>query len=234
MTDAVRFTRAGMRRGLRQALPVSLGILPFGIVTGVVAQGAGLSLAETTLMSATVFAGASQLMALGSWAHPAPVLGATLAALVVNLRLALMGPALAPWLDRLRGWRVWLTLFFLVDHGWAMAITEIRAGRSDAGFLLGSGLALWLPWVVTSAAGHLLGSLLRPPPGHPLFFAALAAFISLLVPLWRGRQDLLPWAVAALVALLVARLLPGSYWHIVAGALAGSLTGALAERRGAA
>ena len=59
-----------------------------------------------------------------------------------------------------------------------------------------------------------------------------AVFVSLLVVMWRGRGDLLPWGVAAVVALAIARLLPGTSWHIVGGALAGSAAGVMRDRSG--
>jgi 4-azaleucine resistance transporter AzlC len=227
----VAYSRAGMLRGARRALPLMAGITPFGLVVGVLAQGHGMSLLESCLMSFLVFGGAAQLVALGSWTTPAPIIGATLTVLMVNSRLALMGPVLAPWLDRFRGWRLWGTLFFLVDHGFALSVTEMRAGRHDLGFMLGVGAALWIDWVVSTGAGYLLGALVHPAPGHPLFFTALAVFLALLPPLWRGWPDLLPWALAAAVAAAVATALPGTTWHILLGALAGSLAGALRDAR---
>ena len=83
--------------------------------------------------------------------------------------------------------------------------------------------------MITSVAGHLLCSAIRPPPGHPIYFAALAVFVALLVNLWRGRTDVLPWLVAALVATATARLLPGTSWYMLSGAVAGSLAGALRD-----
>ncbi len=229
-TRAVVFTTAGLRAGIRGCLPLLVGVTPFGLVCGIVAQGAGLSRLEAVLMSALCYAGSAQLVALAGWTHPAPVLAASFAALVVNLRLALMGPVLSPWLDRLCGWRLWGSLFVMADQNWAQALTDMNAGGRDAAVLFGSGLIMWAWWVVTTAIGYALGSALRPPPGHPVFFAALAVFISMLVPMWRGRSDVAPWGVAAVVAVLAARLLPGS-WYIIAGALAGSLVGALRDRR---
>jgi len=85
--------------------------------------------------------------------------------------------------------------------------------------------------VASTAAGHVLGATMRPAPGHPLFFAALAVFVAILVAMWRGRQDVVPWAVAALAALLSARLMPGTSWYIVVGALAGSASGVWRDRR---
>jgi 4-azaleucine resistance transporter AzlC len=222
-----------MMLGVRRSLPLVAGLAPFGIVVGVVAQGQGLSMMEAGLMSTLCYAGSAQLLALGHWADPAPVLAASLAAFVVNLRLALMGPVLSPWLDRLRGWRLWGSLFMMADQNWAMSVEQMRRGESDAGFLFGSGAFIWLVWIATTLAGHWLGALVQPPPGHPLFFAALAVFVALLTRMWRSRADGMPWVVAALAATLAARLLPGS-WYIVIGALAGSLAGAVRDRRAAA
>jgi 4-azaleucine resistance transporter AzlC len=227
--EAVRqrvvFTRAGMIRGIKASLPVILGMIPFGLVAGVAAHGAGMSLLEITLMSGIVFAGSAQLVAIGIWTHPPDLIAVTIAAFVVNLRLALMGPVLAPWLDHLRGWRLWGSLFVMVDQNWAMSVGEINAGKRDAGFLFGSGVLFWVMWTSTSALGHVLGTQIQPQPGHPLFFAALAVFVAMLVQMWKGRLDVMPWLVAATVATVVSRLLPGTFWYIVAGAIAGSIAG---------
>jgi len=226
-----RFSRAAVLEGARRSLPLQVAVAPFGLVCGVAAQGQGLSLAEATLMSALVYAGSAQLLALSHWASPAPVLAAAVASFVVNLRLALMGPVLGPWLDRLRGWRLWASLFVMADQNWALSVAEMQAGRGDAGFLFGSGALMWVVWVASTAAGHMLGATMRPAPGHPLFFAALAVFVAILVVMWQGRRDLVPWTVAALAALLSARLMPGTSWYIIAGALAGSASGVWRDLR---
>ncbi len=229
MTDPVIFTRAGFFQGARESVPLLIGTMPFGLVTGITAHGAGLSILEAVLMSAVVYAGSAQLLALAAWTHPAPIVAATFAAFVVNLRLALMGPVLAPWLDRLRGWRVWLSLFVMADQTWAQSVRTMNAGGNDAAVLLGGGTAMIVVWTIMTAIGHVVGSYIQPPPGHPLFFAALAIFVCMLVNMWRGPRDILPWLIAAVVAIIVSRLLPGGSWHIVSGALCGSLVGGLLE-----
>jgi 4-azaleucine resistance transporter AzlC len=223
----VVFTRAGVLRGARRSVPLLAALGPFGAVAGTLAQAHGLSWLEALLMSALVFAGAGQVLALSYWAHPA---AAVFACLVVNLRMVLMGPSLASWLDKLRGWRLWGSLFVMADHSWALSITEARSGGTDAGFLFGSGALMWAAWVCGSMIGFALGGMVHPAAGHPLFFIALAVFVALLVPLWRGRRDALPWLAAAIVGIGVQRLLPHGAWYIVAGALAGSLVGVLRDR----
>ena len=226
------FSARAMRLGARRTVPLLAGLTPFGLVAGLVAQGQGLSLSEAGVMSGLCYAGSAQLLALSHWAVPAPVLAAGFAAFVVNLRLALMGPVLAPWLDRLRGPRLLGSLFMMADQNWALSVEAMRRGEADAGFLFGSGAVMWLVWVVTTLAGHLLGRIMAPAPGHPLFFAALAVFVALLVPMWRGAGDALPWLVAGAVSVLVWWLVPGP-WYIVVGALTGSAAGVLRDRRAA-
>lgn len=227
----VVFTAAGFKLGTQRVVPMLIGLFPFGLVAGVTAQAHGLSLAEACLMSGLVFAGSSQIVTLGAWTVPASIAAATLTCFIVNLRFALMGPLLAPWLDRLHGWKRWGSLAFLVEHTWALALKEIDRDNRDAAFFIGAGVLTWITWVVTTLAGFLLGQAVAPAAGHPLFFAALACFIAMLVPMWRGKQDLVPWAVAAIVAVGVSREMPGTSWHIVAGAVAGGVAGYLRDRR---
>jgi predicted branched-subunit amino acid permease len=230
----VTFTSAGLVTGARRSIPVLLGLVPFGLVAGVTSQAHGLSLLEALLMSGLVFAGSAQLVSLGAWTVPASLAAATLTCFIVNLRFALMGPVLAPWLDHLHGWRRWGSLYFLVEHDWALSLKELERGGRDAAFFLGAGLALWVVWEITTVAGYLVGQVVAPAAGHPLFFAALACFIAMLVPMWRGKRDLLPWVAAAATAIAVSKLLPGTSWHIVVGALVGGGVGYFRDRGKAA
>ena len=226
---ATGFTRASVVAGMRQSLALQPAVVPFALVCGIVAQGQGLSLLEAALMSGLCYAGSAQLLALGHWSVPAPIVAATVAAFVVNLRLALMGPVIAPWLDRVRGWRLWASLFVMADQNWALAVREMSAGRFDAGYLFGSGVVMWVVWLVGTLAGHMMAASLKLPAGHPLFFAALAVFVAVVAGLWRGKRDLVPWAVAAAVSVGVSRVMDGTL-YIVAGALAGAAAGVMQDR----
>jgi predicted branched-subunit amino acid permease len=227
----VIFTRAGFWRGARRSVPIGLGLAPFGFVTGLVTAHHGLSLLDCILMNATVYAGAAELVALANWTHPAPIVAAAFAAFVVNIRFALMGPVLAPWLDGLSVAGRYASLAVLVDHPWAISVTDMRRGGKDAALFAGLSLPVWAAWLVASTAGFLLARILNLPPGHPIFFGALAAFIALLVPLWRSKADILPWLVAGGVAAATAQLLPHTSWYILIGALSGCCTGAMMDRR---
>lgn len=57
--------------GVRTMAPLIVAVMPIGLVFGAVAASKGLSSLEVTLMSALVFAGGSQFVAMDIWSHPA-------------------------------------------------------------------------------------------------------------------------------------------------------------------
>ena len=224
------FTRAGALRGARRALPLVVSVFAVGVVFGVLARQARLDVPQALLMSTLVFAGASQIVALGFWATPLPIVAIVLTTLVVNLRHVLMGASLRPWYRRLNPLKAYSSVFFMVDESWALAMGELTAGREDGAFMFGAGVALFGSWLLATLVGVTLGAVLRDPASLGLDFAFTAAFIALLTGMWKGRSDLLPWTTAAVVALAAAHWLPGK-WYIVLGGVAGSLMGALRHER---
>ena len=53
------------RQGVLDILPLSIAVLPWGILAGSMAINAGLSTAQAFAMSSVIFAGAAQLVSLG-------------------------------------------------------------------------------------------------------------------------------------------------------------------------
>ncbi len=222
--EHVTFDLQGVLAGARRILPLALGDAAYGLVFGVLAQQAKLSILEVFLMSGLVFAGSAQLIVLSLWSMPLPIGTILLTTLIVNLRNLLMGAAISPWFLRLSPFKAYTTIFFLADENWALTMGEFAKGKRNAAFLLGSGLVLFIVWVSSTVAGRVLGSVVHDPTRWGLDFIFTAVFLSLLVGLWKGRSDILPWIVAATVAVAAAHYLPGK-WYILLGALAGSITG---------
>ncbi len=105
-------------------------------------------------------------------------------------------------------------------------MNEFARGKRDAAFLLGSGLVLFGAWISSTVLGRLLGEGIADPTRWGLDFAFTAVFLSLLVGVWKGKADIFPWIVAAVVAVVTAHLFPGK-WYILLGALAGSIVGGM-------
>jgi len=219
--------------GARACLPVAISVGAYGVVWGVLARGAGLSLLEAMLMSVLVFAGSAQFVALDLWtATPAtlPIGPLILAALVINLRYLLLTATLRPLFSAKTMGRGVLLMDLVSDESWAITVAAMARGQGSAGFLLGAGGLTFVCWFATTSIGHLLGSTIDDPSKYGLDFAFTATFLALLLGMWKGRGDLLPWLVAAVVAVIAAKTIPGS-WYILIGGIAGSLAGAAWEVR---
>jgi len=215
--------------GVRMFLPVAISIAAYGVVWGVLAGQAGLSVLEVALMSGLVFAGASQFVALDMWTPGAlPVLSIVIAAGIVNLRMLLMSATLRPLVGHLSLPRQLGAMFFVSDEQWAMTMAEVRKGGGSVAFLLGTGALSWFAWMGSTLCGRVLGAFIDDPTRYGLDFAFTATFLALLLGMWRGRGDLVPWIVGALAAILTSKLIEGN-WYIIVGGLVGSFAGALAE-----
>jgi 4-azaleucine resistance transporter AzlC len=218
--------------GARACLPVVISVGAYGLVWGVLARGAGMSTIEVLLMSGLVFAGSAQFVALDLWtATPAslPIGPLVIAALIINLRYLLLTATLRPLFPPGRLGRSAGLIFFVSDENWAITMLAMQRGSGSVAFLLGGGVLTYTVWLATTLLGHQLGSAIDDPTRYGLDFAFTAAFLALLLGMWKGRADLLPWTVAALSAILAARLIEGS-WYILIGGITGSLAGALADR----
>ncbi len=216
--------------GVREEVPLLVGVFPFGMIYGALALNAGLSLAASQMMSSIVFAGSAQFITAQLVHDAAPGLVIVLTIAVVNLRHMLYSASLAPYLEKLPiRWKVRLA-YLLTDEAYApTALKFEREGASPLGhwFLLGAGLALWSTWQVSTGLGIFLGASI--PQNWPLDFALPLTFIALLMPVLRNRPAVMAALSAGLVALLAYNL-PFKLGLILA-ALTGILVGTLLEGR---
>jgi branched chain amino acid efflux pump len=219
------FTLAGARRGARRTVPLGVTVVVYGTVFGALAAQAGLSPLEAVLMSALVFAGGAQFIALELWQAPVPIVALAITTLVVNLRLLLMGASLSSWLGALRPARRALTAGLISDESWALTTQAKEGGERDRAFLVGTGAVLFAAWVSATALGAATGNLVGDPATLGLDFTFTAVFLTLLLGFWRGPTVLAPWLLSAAVALVVEELISGP-WFIIVGGLAGSVYGA--------
>jgi 4-azaleucine resistance transporter AzlC len=216
--------------GARALLPLLLGVAPFGVIYGVVALQSGIPPLAAVLMSSVVFAGSAQFLLAQLIGVGAPLLLMVGAVAVLNLRHALYSASVAPLLGHLSWPWKWLLAYLLTDEAYAAAIPRLldpahRAVRHW--LLLGSGLALWSGWQLSTLAGVLLGQGL--PADLPLDFALPLTFIAIIVPLINSRARLAAALVAGAAAVLAAGL-PYKL-GLFAAALAGLAAGVLLQPR---
>jgi 4-azaleucine resistance transporter AzlC len=193
--------------GVRAELPILVGTVPFGLIYGVSALGAGVPRAATQAMSFIVFAGSAQFVAAQFLGASVPGLVIVLTAFVINLRHALYSASVAPSVRHLSARWKWLLAYLLTDEVYAVAITHyVRPGdgAKKHWYFLGAGLALWSAWQASTAVGVFLGA--QVPASWSLDFALPLIFIALVVPTLRDRAGLAAALVAGLAATLLAAL----------------------------
>lgn len=216
--------------GLRRILPLVVAVVPIGLVFGAVAATKGLSPAEVALMSALVFAGGSQFVAMDIWTHPASWTAMGFAALLVNLRHVLMGASIVPKMEGFGTTKTLASLFFLADEIWAIAEFRAREARLTPAWFAGVVAPFYVAWVLSSLAGALLGSMIGDAAVIGLDFAFPAVFIVLMMGFWKGSETGLVLIASSACALAVHLYVPG-VWYIAAGALGGIAAAALAPVR---
>ena len=214
---------------MRLFLPVAISIASYGVVWGVLAGQAGLSPFEVLLMSGIVYAGSSQFVAVDMWTPASlPIVSIIVATAIINLRMVLMSATLRPQFAGLPRWRALLAMFLVSDEVWAMTMAERARGGGGAAFMLGAGTLAWIAWVSSTLTGRMLGAIIDDPTAYGLDFAFTATFLALLLSMWKGRGDLVPWLAGGAIAIGVAAAVPGT-WYIIAGGLGGSFIGALLQ-----
>ena len=209
-------------------VPACAGLAPFGLVCGVGAAAAGASVWGALGLSAIVFSGAAQILAVQLLAAGAPLAVIVLTCIVAGLRFVIYSAAMAPYLRPLPPrWQQGLA-FLLTDQAFAASVRRFDAGanpHAGAMHFLGGGFSLWAVWQLTNLAGYFAGNLI--PPSWSLEFAVPLCFIALVAPHLRT----LPTIAAALVAgvgVVALSGLPMKLNLIVAG-VTGIVAGTLAD-----
>ena len=202
--------------GLKDCLPLQIGVVPFGIVFGIVGLDAGLTPLQTFLMSSILFGGASQIVFTQLYASGTPfaILVTTVSA--VNLRHILYGIVMSEYLQKLPlKWRLLLG-YLLTDEAFAIShqrFTQRHCSESMHYHLLGSGIMLWSCWQISTIIGIIAGP--KIPDFFQLSFAVPLTFIAVVVPSLAHFPQIFASLISGCAA-LVFQFLPFNLWLIIA------------------
>lgn len=195
--------------GVKDTFPLIVGAIPFGLIFGTLAQSSGLSFAGTLAMSAFVFAGSAQFIALGLVAAGTAWPLVVLTTLIVNVRHVLYSATLAPYMSRLpQRWQLPLA-FWLTDETFAVVIQRY-ANRPDSPhnhwYHLGSAVSMYLNWQCWTLLGLIGGQILPNAAEWGLDFAMPVTFIGMVIPYLKNRAMWVTVMVAGLVSMLAYSL----------------------------
>ena len=188
--------------GLKAGLPVLFGFVPVGIAYAVLASQAGFSPLETMLMSMTVFAGASQIMAVGMYAQGAGIVAIAITTFILNLRHLIMSTCV---MNRMKGTSTPLRL--------------LEEKRCTIWFYLGMVTLTWSSWQLGGLMGILASGMLPSIVTASFGIALYAMFISLLMPNLRGNARLALLVVMTACMNTVLSFFMDSSWALIASTL---------------
>jgi predicted branched-subunit amino acid permease len=218
-----RNTRSEFVRGMRLSVPVVVAAAPFGILFGTLAVKNGFTIFEAVLMSATIYAGASQMVGIELFGHNVAPWLIVFSIFAVNFRHVLYSAAVG---RRIGHWSLLqkvVGFFFLVDPQYAES--ERKGGSVSFAWYMGLGLPIYVLWVAEAAIGAAFGKLIPNPHALGLDFLLPIYFLGLVMG-FRGRPMWLPVVAASAVVSVVAYMTIGSPWHVSIGAAAGILLAA--------
>ncbi len=210
--------------GVRDILPILLGVLPFGLIYGVAAVNARIPPVLAFLMSPIVFSGSAQFAATQLIAHGALVSVVIFTIYIVNLRHVMYSATISPHFKSMPMWWKFFLSYLLTDEAFAMTITRFNAEPQmphKNWYFFGAGASLWITWQIATVVGVFAGG--QIPANWSLDFSGALTFLALSVPAIRDRST----AAAAIVGGVSAVLLRGMPYQLglVTAALLGIAVG---------
>lgn len=213
--------------GLRGSTPILVSTIPFAALFGAIAVSNGQTVAEATLMSATLFAGASQLVGIELFGHSVPLWLVVMSIFAVNFRHVLYSAAITPFIQHFSPLQKALSFFLLTDPQFAQTLVRGETGQKVSfAWYMGFATTIYIGWVGISAIGAGFGSLIGDPKALG-FDVLLPIYFMGLVFGFRKRANFLGVVFVSAVVSVIAQQLVGSPWHVSIGALAGVILAAL-------
>ena len=226
MPDRTGTTVSDFWAGVKLGFPVVVASAPFGLLFGALAVENGFTVAEATLMSATIYGGASQMVGIELFGQKIAPWLVVLSIFAVNFRHVLYSASIG---RRLAHWPLAqqaVGYFMLTDPLFAEAERKAEAdGKVGFAWYMGMGLAIYVSWVFMSGLGALFGKLIPDTHALGIDFLLPIYFLGLVMG-FRKRPMWLPVVLVSAIASVVAYRTVGSPWHVSIGAAVGILLAA--------
>lgn len=187
------------------ALVIGAVFVFFGLSFGVLAVGAGASVAQATVMSLLVFTGASQLSAVSVIAAGGSAASAFGGAVLLAGRNAVYGLALSPVLRGPLAARLVGTQW-VIDETTALVTAESDPDTRRTAFWVSAPI-LYVAWCSGTFLGALVGNSVDPST-FGLDVAAPVMFVAMLVPHLRTTNGRRAAAYGAATAVALTPFLP--------------------------
>lgn len=214
-------SRSEFWTGVRAALPIIIAASPFGALFGALAVENGMTVFEAGLMSAILFAGASQMVGIELFGENIAPWLIVFSIFAVNFRHILYSAVTGRYMTHLSFFQRYFSFFFLTDPQFALMETRRDEGiEISFAWLMGAAVTFWVPWLTLTIVGAIFGTLIDDPASWGIDFLLPIYFLALVMG-FRKRANWAPIVVASGVVSILAFHFIGSPWHITIGAIAG-------------
>lgn len=170
-----------MSQGALIILPLSIAVIPWGILAGSLAVEAGLFNLQAQAVSAVVFAGSVQLVAMGLIKAGASLTTLLLTTLFLTSRHLLYSATMRSRISHLPWYQRLLLGFLLTDELFAVCSHQTRR-QFHFWYSFGAGFSFYLIWQLASFSGIFLGQNIPDLDQYGLDFAVAATFIAIVIP----------------------------------------------------
>jgi len=209
-------------KGFYATIPVAISVSAYGLVLGVLAYNKQVTFFELLLMDVITFAGSAQLLMVELWKDPLPFTEILFAVFAINLRYLLIGASLTPLFKKSSIYEKAALMHLVADENWAVTMSKLKKEKITPYFLFGGGICLLMAWLISTLAGHSFGFIVSDPYSVALDFVIIIIFTALTASFYEGKNSIIPWIVAAVVAYASYMLIPGK-WYIVLGGVSGAI-----------
>jgi predicted branched-subunit amino acid permease len=216
--------------GVRDGAPFILMAIPFATLFGVIATDAGLTLAQTMGFTVLVIAGAAQFAAVQLMVENASIAFVLLAALAVNLRMAMYSASLVAYLGPAPLWKRACVAYLNFDQTYITSVARYEArpemSVSDrVAYFFGVATPITPLWFGMTLVGVLAGKAI--PDAWALDFVMPIMFLAMVAPMMKSLAHIAAAGVSIIVALALINLPAGT--GLLIAAAAAMLTGAFVE-----
>jgi len=169
-----------IKEALKGGFPIFIGYVPPAIAFGILAKSCGITLLESLLFSAVVFAGASQFIALNLLMTGMGHGGIILTTLLVNFRHFLMSAYLSTRIGKMAKRYIFLIAFGVTDEVFSVLSFSKRELTKTFVFILQ--LSAYSGWVSGTIAGYVLGGFLPEILTKSMGIALYSLLLAILLP----------------------------------------------------
>lgn len=190
------FLERNFLRGLNHGLPIGLGYLSVSFGFGILAVKNGLSVFQSSVISASNLTSAGQAAGVEIIAAGGALLEMILVQLTINIRYSLMALSLSQKLDKsfTTPHRL-LASYGITDE--IFAVCSAQRGALTPAYMYGMILISAVGWVLGTFLGASAGELLPPSVTSAMGIVLYGMFIAIIIPPSRKRKSILFVTIAA-------------------------------------